>query len=635
MRIKLRTLTPVLLTAALTAALAAALTAAACLCLGPATSAGASAFASASPSPATGPVTPRIGWTTGPDSLSPFIGVETASSEVLYLTYDRLFGMGLDGNPIPQLASELPTRANGGISADGKTWMIHIRPGVMWQDGRPLTATDVAFTYNLIIDNGLTSFLQAVKDIKKVEAVDDTTLRFTMSAPKADMLYVIVYIIPKHIWAKVKVPTLERSYTSKPPLVGSGPFQVTEFKNGEYTKLARNPDYWGNDVPGWGRPKVDELIFQVYTNPDTMTQDLRVGAVDAAQGIPSAQFPALQGDSRLKAIAYNYINWDYFDFNCYDGPRSKGNPVLRDAAFRVALDYAIDRDKICELVYNGRAKPGYTLITADTWRDPDFHWEPPAGVKRPFDIAKANELLDAAGYRDTNGDGIREDKRGKPIALRLWALAESTSTQAEGKLITGWFGQLGLDIRFEVVDNGVASDAMYAWSGDQPAPDYDMILWFWDGYWDPGSTLQCFTTSQIGWWNEVYWSNPEFDTLCVAQGQELDAQKRADLIHRMQQVMYAENPQNVLTYFDYLQAVNVEKWTGWTPYYDAQGPVFYTGMVQSYINIGPRATSGDASGESGNNTGFIFGIPIAVAIVAGVLVWWLLRRRGAGRAEEL
>jgi len=594
-----------------------------------------SSATSASPAAAPDTITLRIGWTTGPDSLSPFIGVETASAEVLYLIYDRLFGMGLDGKPVPQLATELPTRENGGISADGKSWTVHIRPGVTWQDGRPLTARDVAFTYNLIIDNGLTSFLQAVKDIEKVEAVDDTTLRFTMSAPKADMLYVIVYIIPEHIWGKVKVSTLERSYANKPPIVGSGPFQVTEFRNGEYTKLVRNPAYWGNDVPEWGPPRVDELIFQSYTNPDTMTQDLRSGTIDAAQGIPSAQFPALQGDSRLKAIAYNYINWDYFDFNCSDGPKSKGNPVLRDPAFRVALDYAIDRDKICQLVYNGRAKPGYTMMTTDTWRDPDFHWEPPAGVKRPFDIAKANVLLEAAGYRDSDGDGIREDKKGKPVSLRLWALAESTSTQGEGKLITGWFKQLGLDIRFEVVDNGVASDAMYAWDGDFPAPDYDMILWFWDGYWDPGSTLQCFTTSQIGWWNEVYWSNAEFDKLCAQQGQELDAQKRAALIYRMQEVMYAENPQNVLTYFDYLQAVNVEKWTGWTPYYDAEGPVFYNGMPLSYINVGPRTTVGTAGGGTGSSsTGLIFGVPIAVVIVAGVLVWWLRRRR-QDRAEEV
>ena len=279
--------------------------------------------------------------------------------------------------------------------------------------------------------------------------------------------------------------------------------------------------------------------------------------------------------------------------------------MLRDPAFRVALDYAIDRERIIQLVYNGRAKAGYTMITADTWRDPDFHWEPPDEVKRTFDLEKAKQLLDAAGYKDTDGDGVREDKKGKPISLRLWALAESTSTQGEGKLLAGWFESVGLKIRFEVVDNGVASDAMYAWKGDSPAPDYDMILWFWDGYYDPGSTLQCFTTSQIGWWNEVYWSSAEYDALCEQQGRELDPQVRAEQIWRMQEVMYAENPQNVLTYFDYLQAVNTEKWEGWTPYYDEDGPVFYNGMIQSYLNVGPKTgtAAGSEASSGGGSTG--------------------------------
>ena len=310
--------------------------------------------------------------------------------------------------------------------------------------------------------------------------------------------------------------------------------------------------------------------------------------------------------------------------------------MLRDPAFRVALDHAIDRDRIVELVYSGRAKPGYTLINSDTWRDPDFHWQPPDDVKRGFDPERAKQLLDAAGYRDTDGDGVREDKQGEPITLRLWALAESTSTQGEGKLLTGWFEDIGLKIKFEVVDSGVASDAMYAWKGDLPAPDYDMILWFWDGYYDPGSTLQCFTTSQIGWWNEVYWSNAEYDELCEQQGHELDPQARAEQIWRMQEVMYAENPQNVLTYFDYLQAVNTEKWEGWTPYYDADGPVFYNGMIQSYLNVRPKAGSAAADAAGGSGAGAVAGVSIAVVAVAGVLVWWLLRgRRRRDRAEEV
>jgi len=596
-----------------------------------AVAAGSSSPTAAGSSPASGKVTLRIGWTADPDNLNPFIGVESAASEIMLIAYDRLFSIGFDGKPIAQLATALPTKQNGGISADGKTWTVTIRPGAKWQDGQPLTARDVAFSYNVIIKNGLTSYLQAVKDIKTVQALDDTTVRFTMSAPKADMLYVYVYVIPEHIWGHVKPSTLERSYVNQTPIVGSGPYQVTEFKHGSYTKLEKNPDYWGNTVAEWGRPKVDEIIFAAYTNPDTMIQDLRSGTIDAAQSIPAAQFPELQADPNLKAIAYNFINWDYIDYNCYTSPNSKGNPVLRDPAFRVALDYAIDRQKIASIVYSGRATPGYTMITTNTWRDPDFHWEPPAGVKRPFDIAKASTLLDAAGYPLKNG--VRLNKQGKPIVLRLWALSGATNTQAEGGLITGWFKQLGLKIVFQVVDNGVASDAMYAYKGNVPAPDYDMILWFWDGYNDPGSTLQCFTTSQIGYWNEIYWSNAEYDKLCVEQGRDLDVNKRADLIYRMQQVMYAENPQNVLTYFDYLQAVNVQKWTGWTPYYNAEGPVFYVSLPRSYINVGPRAASG-TTGGGGGNAGIVIGAILATVVVAGVLVLWL-RRRSAARAEEV
>jgi hypothetical protein len=100
--------------------------------------------------------------------------------------------------------------------------------------------------------------------------------------------------------------------------------------------------------------------------------------------------------------------------------------------------------------------------------------------------------------------------------------------------------------------------------------------------------------------------------------------------------MYDENPQNVLTYFDYLQAVNTEKWEGWTPYYDADGPVFYNGMVQSYLNVKPKVGAAGAASSGAGNTGTIAGVSIAVVVVAGVLVWWLVRgRRRRGRAEEV
>jgi hypothetical protein len=101
----------------------------------------------------------------------------------------------------------------------------------------------------------------------------------------------------------------------------------------------------------------------------------------------------------------------------------------------------------------------------------------------------------------------------------------------------------------------------------------------------------------------------------------------------MQQTMYADNPQDVLTYFDYLQVVNTSRWTGWTPYYDANGPVFYNGMIQSYINVGPK-TSATADGSS-SNAGVITAVVVAAVAVAGVLAWLLLRRRRGPEDEEV
>ena len=150
-------------------------------------------------------------------------------------------------------------------------------------------------------------------------------------------------------------------------------------------------------------------------------------------------------------------------------------------------------------------------MTPDSWVDPDYHWQPPADVMYTYDPAKAKAMLDAAGYKDTDGDGIREDKSGKPIKLRLWARAESPESQKTGSLLTGWFRDLGLKIEYQVMDDGIYYDSIWAYEGNTYSPDFDMYLWNYDGYADPGDTLASFTTAQIENWNEPCWSNAEYD----------------------------------------------------------------------------------------------------------------------------
>ena len=241
-----------------------------------------------------------------------------------------------------------------------------------------------------------------------------------------------------------------------------------------------------------------------------MADDLKAGRIDGAQNLPPAGLTSLKNTSGLNAIAYNYYTWDYLNFNCYQG-KSLGNPVLRDAKFRVAIDYAIDRAKIASIAYGGYAWEGSTIISPKTWKNPDYHWQPPAGVKRTFDLEKAKSLLPMKrAYTDTNGDGVREYK-GKPIKLRLWAPTESIQAQSAGKLLTGWFRDIGLRIEYEVVDEGVYNDRIWNYEGDTYVPDFDMYVWTWSGYADPDQTLDINTSKQIEGWNEPCWSNAEYD----------------------------------------------------------------------------------------------------------------------------
>ena len=291
----------------------------------------------------------------------------------------------------------------------------------------------MAWTYNYYVDNGdvLANMALGAMGIRHTVAVDPTTVRIECEQPKADLL-VLVPADPARAHLGVDVPPEKAgsSFRNKPPLVGSGPFLIQEWKSGSYLKLTRNPEYWGEE------PAVDEIVFVVYQNAETMVTDLQTGSIDAAQGILPAQFPAVKDLPGITAIDYNYRNWDYLNFNCYDSPDSMGNPVLLDPKFRQALNCAIDREKLAAVAFNGFAAAGTTIMPPDNWTDPDFHWQPPADQLYSFDLAKAGR---AAG-RGRLRQGRRRPaapSSGEPITLRFWALTDNVQEQTAGKMMTG------------------------------------------------------------------------------------------------------------------------------------------------------------------------------------------------------
>ena len=576
-----------------------------------------------SPSPAAGKVVLKLGMTNIPDNLNPFVGQMSSCYEIWSLNYDLMCGFDAGTYEHSQGKSATGLADSWQYSDGGKTWTFHIRSGVKWQDDVPLTAKDVAFTYNYVIKNDLSNYTLYTNFIKyPVEAPNDNTVVFHCTKPKANMTNMWVYIVPEHIWKDVPGKAAGNSYAVNPPIVGSGPFQLTAYKKSSYAIMTANPNYWG------GKPKIDEVDFVYYQNADTMTQEMKAGTLQGAWGVLEAQYRALQNDATYKPLAYIDPELDELGINCYQGT-SKGNPVLKDWHFRQALQWAVDHDKLVQIAYGGLAQPATSVLVSNFWTDPDWHWQPPADDKYTFDLQKAGDALTAAGYPLKNG--VRLNKQGDPIVLRLWSRADSQASQSAGKLIAGWFDKLGLKIKLSVMDDGAIMDGQYNMVGDKFVPDYDMFLWGWGGDPDPNFILSIFTSSQINSWSDSAFSDPEYDKLFLEQQTTIDPQKRKEIVWRMEQLLYQKTPYIPTAYPKSVEAFNYGQWTGWQSTPTNGGGVFFTSpVVASYMTVHP-GTGEEAS--SGSNKAVIVGVVVAIVVVL-VVVGIIVAMRGRRRPAE-
>ena len=585
---------------------------------------------SPSPSSSAAKVVLRVGYVGEPDNLNPFVAQVFPSYLIFSCNYDYLVGV--------DAATLAPSKETGlakdwSVSADGTTWTFTLRDGPKWQDnGQPVTANDVAFMLNYILKNDMSNFTSYVQGITKVTAVDPHTVQIVTDQPKADMLLALnsFPILPEHIWSKVSPKLAGTTYPNDPPIVGSGAYQCVEYKKSSFVIMKANKSYWR------GAPKVDELVFQCYTNEDTMAQDLKAGTLDAATGLLTAQLPLFKGVTSVTAKSIRTNGYDDVVFNCYDPPpggKSLGNPVLLDWKFRRALQYAVDRQKIVSIVYYGNARPASTIITAGYYTQPDWHWEPPAGQAYSFDLNKASAELTAAGYPLKNGE--RVDKQGKPIKLRLWARQSSATSQAISKMLAGWLRQLGLKIDLATMDNGALMAKLYNTEGSAFAPDFDLCIWGWYNSIDPGQSVSYFCTDQINGWSDSAYSNPEYDKLYNEQLHAIDPAKRKAILDQMQQIIYEQSPYLLLTYANDTEGWNTAKWQGWVQSPAGFGNVVnQTGLIATYLDVQPKTAAAGSSGGGGSSTTTIVIAAVAAALVIVVVAALLLRRRRVRAMEE-
>lgn len=578
------------------------------------------------------------------DSFNPFLGIEAESYEMWALMYDYLIGYSMeDMSPEPTgLAEEWDS------SEDGLTWTFTIRDGITWSDGEPLTADDVAYTYNRILDGGpeAATWGSYLTSVEEITAPDETTVELTLGKPNAVLPLLPIPIIPEHVWSDVSEDEV-KSFANEPedgqPVVGSGPFELVEGTAGGATaRFEARDDYWKAD------PYLDEVVFRVFKSKDSAVQALIKGEVDYVEDVPPLQVDALQGRDGITAHLGDSPGFDEIAFNVGAVDTETGDPIgdgheaLKDADFRFALGFAIDRERIIETAYQGAGTPGDVIVppTYDNWR-----WEPPEEDAFTYDPERADELLTEAGY-ETDADGNRLMPDGSDLGtLRLFARGESDTSVAVMDLFKEWLAEVGIDAEITAMESNRLTNVILE-------GEFDVFEWGWYVEPDPDSMLSYLTCGQLASWNDTWYCDEEYDQLYEEQNQAVDDEERLEAVQRMQEILYYDAPYLLTAYGQTGEAVRTDKWGCFQPQPDPDGIWLFQYGANNYLEMRPAAEAGDcdgvtsaigAEGDDGTTSGdsedegsstwvLVAGGVLLLLVIGGVIM--ALRRRSTAADRE-
>jgi peptide/nickel transport system substrate-binding protein len=563
-----------------------------------------------SPSGAQEKVTFTVGMVNDAITFNPMFMIETPEYSTADLIYDTFLGWERE-----DYATKGNLATGWEQSSDGLTWTFDIRDDATWHDGEPLTAGDIAYTFNWIIDEGVGNFIDYLPFTEEITAPDDTTLVWKTTIPTQAPIYPpYVYILPEHVLSQYEDKADFRAWKGFPDAVGTGPFEMVEWRRGDFWRLEANEDYWQ------GAPQIDEFVFRVFQNEEAMVQALKQGEIDFADDMSASAFDSAADDPNITANVGNPIYFIQMSFNqCTNEVsycRETGfnhHPATTDPDFRLAVEYAIDREVLVDRVKLGYGTPGVTVIVQPKW-----HNDPPEVIT--YNPDEANRILDEAGYLDTDNDGIRETPDGEPLELRFIVRTENPESITAGEFIVEWLRDVGVSLETEAVNDSKLTDVWYA-------NDYDMYIWGWGVEPDPNFQLSTYTTSQCGIWSDTCYSNPQYDQLFKDQQSAETLEERQQIVDQMQQVLYEDRPEIVLWYENYLQAYRSDRWTGFVKQPEPQGAILFQYGHYSTLSVRPVSA---AAGDEGGGVPVIVWIAVAavILVIAGLVI---VRRR---RAEE-
>ncbi len=567
----------------------------------------------------------RVGWGgTSFDTFNPFTTYAQISLWSTSDVYDKLVRFNKDYNSfIPDLAESWEVNST--------TALFHLVKNATFHDGVPVTAEDVKYSFELASQKW--SRLQPnVEMVTSINVIDNYTIvfKYKTSALFMVMAATVIPIVPKHIWMNVTDPATYSDY----PLVGSGPFKVTGYKEGQYIELRKNDKFFR---ASW-IPKVDKIIITFFSDSTSAANALRAGDIDAVgPTITPAIAESIKGNPNFNVITAPGTLYYYLAFNTY--PTGKGNPTLRDKIVRQALAHAVNVTYLAELAWHGYAKPLATDVpSSNIFYNPNL---------KPyiFNLSLAAQMLDNAGYK-VGPNKIRVSPNGVPMKYTLLVPSNMPEAIRAAQQIAAWWSKINVVADVQAMDTGSMASIIWTKVNNTITLGHDLDLWDWFvSPADPTIFSVFLSTQIITGTSDSGYTNPEYDKLYDEMMSAPDLNEVKNKAWRLQEMLHDDLPYLPLYEVLALQAYN-NKFTGF--YLDWPGGPFGGNDWTLFLRVqlvsattipttSPTTTPITTSTTTTTTTttagveGYIWAAGLIVVLVIVIIAYYVLKGRKAGR----
>jgi peptide/nickel transport system substrate-binding protein len=489
-----------------------------------------------------------------PKSFNPILAKETSTTVITSLIFEGLTRTdGVTTEVKPSLAERWE------VDSEGLKWTFHLRKGVRWSDGRLFTADDVLFTFNQLIYNP--DIPNSARDIFtiegeefKVERVDELTVTFKLPLKFAPFLRSMSQaILPRHVLQEA-VDKGEFNFTwgvdAEPEdIVGTGPFVLSNYLAGQRVILKKNPNYWGKDRAGNQLPYLNEIVYLIVQNQDVSLLKFQEGTLDS-YNLRGSDYPILKPKEREADFTiYNAgpaFGTNFLVFNLNPNKSEKTGKYFvepkklkwfTNLKFRQAVAYAIDKQSIIDIVMNGLGYPQYSSMSPSA----GFFYNPNV-AKRWYNPGKAKTILEEAGFKDTDGDGILEDEEGNPLEFNLITNSGNTVRVMIAGIIRKDLENIGIKIHFTQLEfnNLVAKlDSTFDWEAVILGLTGGIEPHFGSNVWQSSGHLHLWYPNQNR--PATRWE-AKIDEIFDKAVQELDPIKRKRLYDQWQEIVADKLP---------------------------------------------------------------------------------------------